>query len=185
MKNPFRRNIILNIIIRAPGNPGADLAEIFAGVQAFYCCCAEFKGKCSGEQPLNRFSDGIHIRDSSADSRIMLRSGFNIHGNIVQQSLLCQMAENLRTASVCIQLDAQSQAADLEDKLFQSFRLKTGLASADADSIKNPAPLFKKARTSSGEYMGSASFPRISLLWQKGQRKLQPPVKIVAATYPG
>ena len=89
-------------------------------------------------------------------------SGYETEGKEPDFALLCQMAENLRTASVCIQLDAQSQAADLEDKLFQSFWLKTGLASADADSIKNPAPLFQKGqniiRRIQGKHIFSKNF---------------------------
>ena len=45
-----------------------------------------------------------------------------------------------------------------------------------------PFRFFRKERTCSSVKAGGASFPRSSLLWQKGHRKLQPPVNIVAAT---
>ena len=120
-----------------PGNPGTDLTEILAGVQALYSCRTEFKWNYSGEQPLNRFLHRIYIRGNSADCRIMLWSGFNVHGNVVQKSLFCQMPDDLRAASVRIQFDAQSKTADLKDEVLQRFWLKAGFSAADADSIEN------------------------------------------------
>ena len=48
-----------------------------------------------------------------------------------------------------------------------------------------PFRFLRKSNTSPVSYSASTVPGSSSLLWQNGQRKLQPPVKTVAATWPG
>ena len=83
-------------------------------------------------------------------------------------------------AAVGVQLDGEAQGLDLLQKCLQPGA-EQGLSAGDADPVR----LARKASSSPLSMAAGRGPVTRSRLWQKGQRKSQPPRKIVQATRPG
>ena len=65
-------------------------------------------------------------------------------------------------------------------------RCSVGSPPVTATPSRRPRRFFRKASSCSGSMASGVGVPSTrEALWQKGQRKLQPPVKTVHATLPG
>ena len=121
----------------------------------------------------------------ACERRIIIRTGLDIYGCLLNQSAFGQMLQNGRTSSVGIQFDGIPEGMYFADK---SSRSEARVGSPP--EIQTPSRFRgvfsgKRALLLPGITGSSAGCSTRELFWQNGQRKLQLPRKIVAATLPG
>ena len=92
----------------------------------------------------------------ACERRIIIRTGLDIHGCLLDQSSFCQMLQDVRTSSVGIQFDRIPEGMYFADKIFQ-IRSKGRLSTGNTDAVQNSAAFFRKESISSSGITGSSA----------------------------
>ena len=96
------------------------------------------------EQKRNCFLNGGQIRMHHAcERRIIIRTGLDIYGCLLNQSAFGQMLQNGRTSSVGIQFDGIPEGMYFADKIFQ-IRSKGRFSAGNTDAVQNSAAFFQE-----------------------------------------
>ena len=107
--------------------------------------CTKFIIKVSLQQPSDSFPDSIQISMYTGKHMIVGRTGFDIHGNLVDQVSCCEIFYHGGAGTVGIELYIIAQLPDPAEK-FRQFRGKRGFTAGNADAIQDPLSFFQKSQ---------------------------------------
>ena len=98
------------------------------------------------EEKIHTFLNTVKLKGRySGHHRISFPAGLNIHCNVIDQSLLAEVFQDIRSIAVCIQLDLIPQHPDAPDKVRQII-LQGRFAACNCDPFKDSSPFFQKSK---------------------------------------
>lgn len=139
----------LQIIAGASADPGSNFQEIFFGMETAYNSCPEFIVQVRIQKQADRVSDivqeRIHVRIvfTAADARIVVRSGFDVHCDIIQQSIFHKILQHSWIGTVGIQLYLIAFLAYHGEKLWQIL-VQSRFPAGYTDPFQDTGAFFQK-----------------------------------------